>query len=261
MRKFTMKNTWFNHSACLIAGCSALALSVGANAQSASSDFVLEEIVVTAQKREQSLQDVPISISALSGDKINTFAAGGEDIRLLSSRVPGLNAESSNGRVAPRFYIRGLGNTDFDLAASQPVSVVVDEVVQENVILKSFPLFDVERVEVLRGPQGTLFGRNTPAGIISSTHASQPRKLKATCLQATARTAQARLNSHRVAASATNCLPAYPCFTAAVMTISTMLTLAKTMPLAALKNSPAVHRSCLSQLTPSALWGISISVA
>ncbi|MFC4347044.1 TonB-dependent receptor [Kordiimonas lipolytica] len=161
-----MKKTWFNHSACLIAGCSALALSVGANAQSASDGFALEEIVVTAQKREQSLQDVPISISALSGDKINTFAAGGEDIRLLSSRVPGLNAESSNGRVAPRFYIRGLGNTDFDLAASQPVSVVVDEVVQENVILKSFPLFDVERVEVLRGPQGTLFGRNTPAGII-----------------------------------------------------------------------------------------------
>jgi iron complex outermembrane receptor protein len=128
--------------------------------------LVLEEVIVTAQKREQTLQDVPISITALSGEKINTFAAGGEDIRLLSSRIPGLNAESSNGRVAPRFYIRGLGNTDFDLAASQPVSVVVDEIVQENVILKSFPLFDIDRVEVLRGPQGTLFGRNTPAGII-----------------------------------------------------------------------------------------------
>ncbi|NVJ68900.1 MAG: TonB-dependent receptor [Alphaproteobacteria bacterium] len=161
-----MKNTWFNNSARLVAGCSALALSIGASAQDSGNDFMLEEIVVTAQKREQTLQDVPISISAISGDKINTFAAGGEDIRLLSSRVPGLNAESSNGRVAPRFYIRGLGNTDFDLAASQPVSVIVDEVVQENVILKSFPLFDIERVEVLRGPQGTLFGRNTPAGII-----------------------------------------------------------------------------------------------
>ena len=91
---------------------------------------------------------------------------GGEDIRALATRVPSLYAESSNGRLAPRFYIRGLGNTDFDLAASQPVSVIVDEVVLENVILKSSPLFDIERVEVLRGPQGTLFGRNTPAGIV-----------------------------------------------------------------------------------------------
>lgn len=142
------------------------AIVIPATGSAQDEQLVLEEVLVTAQKREQSLQDVPISITALSGEKINTFAAGGEDIRLLSSRIPNLNAESSNGRVAPRFYIRGLGNTDFDLAASQPVSVVVDEVVQENVILKSFPLFDIERVEVLRGPQGTLFGRNTPAGIV-----------------------------------------------------------------------------------------------
>ncbi|WP_020401226.1 TonB-dependent receptor [Kordiimonas gwangyangensis] len=161
-----MKKTWFTNSARLVAGCSMIALTAGAHAQSSDNDFVLEEIVVTAQKREQSLQDVPISVSALGGEKLKDFAAGGEDIRLLSSRIPGLNAESSNGRVAPRFYIRGLGNTDFDLAASQPVSIVVDDVVLENVILKSFPLFDIDRVEVLRGPQGTLFGRNTPAGIV-----------------------------------------------------------------------------------------------
>jgi iron complex outermembrane receptor protein len=85
---------------------------------------------------------------------------------VLAARVPSLYVESSNGRLAPRFYIRGLGNSDFDLAASQPVSVIVDEVVLENVILKSFPMFDMEHVEVLRGPQGTLFGRNTPAGIV-----------------------------------------------------------------------------------------------
>ena len=132
----------------------------------AQSNAILEEIVVTAQRREERLEDVPISISTMSGERLASIFEGGDDVRALAGRVPGLNAESSNGRVAPRFYIRGLGNTDFDLNASQPVSIVMDEVVMENVILKSFPLFDIERVEVLRGPQGTLFGRNTPAGII-----------------------------------------------------------------------------------------------
>ena len=127
---------------------------------------VLEQITVTAQKRTQSIQEVPISIATLSGEKFESIFSGGDDILALAVRVPGLYAESSNGRVAPRFYIRGLGNTDFDLAASQPVSIIMDEVVMENVVLKSFPLFDVQQVEVLRGPQGTLFGRNTTAGII-----------------------------------------------------------------------------------------------
>ena len=126
----------------------------------------LEEVVVTAQKREQGILDVPLSIATLSGERFTSMFEGGADIRALSARVPGLYAESSNGRVAPRFYIRGLGNIDFDLAASQPVSIVMDEVVKENVVLKSFPLFDIERVEVLRGPQGSLFGRNTTAGIV-----------------------------------------------------------------------------------------------
>lgn len=129
-------------------------------------DSVLEKITVTAQKRVQSIQDVPISIATLNGEKFESIFSGGEDILALAVRVPGLYAESSNGRVAPRFYIRGLGNTDFDLAASQPVSIIMDEVVKENVVLKSFPLFDIEQVEVIRGPQGTLFGRNTTAGII-----------------------------------------------------------------------------------------------
>lgn len=126
----------------------------------------LEEVIVTAQKREQSLLDVPLSVATLSGERFSAIFEGGADIRGLSARVPGLYVESSNGRVAPRFYIRGLGNIDFDLAASQPVSIIMDEVVKENVVLKSFPLFDVEQVEVLRGPQGSLFGRNTTAGIV-----------------------------------------------------------------------------------------------
>jgi iron complex outermembrane receptor protein len=126
----------------------------------------LETITVTAQKRSQSIQEVPISIATLSGEKLDAIFSSGDDITALAIKVPGLYAESSNGRVAPRFYIRGLGNTDFDLAASQPVSIIMDDVVMENVILKSFPLFDVQQVEVIRGPQGTLFGRNTTAGIV-----------------------------------------------------------------------------------------------
>jgi iron complex outermembrane receptor protein len=126
----------------------------------------VDEIFVVAQRRAENLQDVPIAASAVDSDRVQDLISGGGDVLALSSRAPGLNVESSNGRVAPRFYIRGLGNTDFDLAASQPVSVIIDDVVQENVALKSFPIFDVEQVEVLRGPQGTLFGRNTPAGIV-----------------------------------------------------------------------------------------------
>jgi iron complex outermembrane receptor protein len=148
--------------------CAAAVTALGGFATPAAAQMegILEEIVVTAQRREERLEDVPISVSTMQGDRLASILEGGEDIRALAGRIPGLNAESSNGRVAPRFYLRGLGNTDFDLAASQPVSIIMDEVVMENVILKSFPLFDVERVEVLRGPQGTLFGRNTPAGII-----------------------------------------------------------------------------------------------
>ncbi|HYE51933.1 MAG TPA: TonB-dependent receptor [Azospirillaceae bacterium] len=140
-----------------------LALASPAAAQLAE----LEEIIVTAQKRQENLQEVPISVATIGGEKLENLTAGGADIRFLSARVPSVVVESSFGRTFPRFYIRGLGNTDFDLQASQPVSFILDEVVLESPILKGFPLFDVARVEVLRGPQGTLFGRNTPAGIIS----------------------------------------------------------------------------------------------
>jgi iron complex outermembrane receptor protein len=126
----------------------------------------IEEIVVTAQRREQNLQQVPLSVAALSGDAFRDFQAGGEDILALSGRVPGLYAETTTGRIFPRFYIRGLGNVDFYLGASQPVSIIQDDVVMEHVVLKSNPVFDVDRIEVLRGPQGSLFGRNTTAGII-----------------------------------------------------------------------------------------------
>ena len=126
----------------------------------------LQSVTVTAQRRTENIKEVPVSVTALKGERLDTILSGGEDIRVLASKVPSLNVESSNGRTFPRFYIRGYGNTDFNTFASQPVSLVYDDVVQENPILKGYPIFDVASVEVLRGPQGILFGRNTPAGVV-----------------------------------------------------------------------------------------------
>ena len=154
-----------HHGAALTALVLAASIAAPAFAQETGS-VTLDDVIVTAQKRSENIQEVPVSVATMGGEKLDALFAGGEDVLALSSRVPGLFVESSNGRAAPRFYIRGLGNTDFDLAASQPVSVIMDDVVMENVVLKSTPIFDVEQVEVLRGPQGTLFGRNTTAGIV-----------------------------------------------------------------------------------------------
>jgi iron complex outermembrane receptor protein len=126
----------------------------------------LETVIVTAQRRAENIKDVPMAIATLKGEKLDILTSGGQDIRFLSGRSPSVSVESDYGRTFPRFYIRGLGNTDFDLNASQPVGLVMDDIVQENPMLKGFPVFDVDQVEILRGPQGTLFGRNSPAGVI-----------------------------------------------------------------------------------------------
>ena len=135
-------------------------------ASAAPAPGVLQTVTVTAERRLENIRDVPSSVSTLSGEKLDVLTSSGQDVRLLSGRVPSLNIESSFGRAFPRFYIRGYGNTDFRVNASQPVSLIYDDVVQENPLLKGFPIFDVARVEVLNGPQGTLFGRNTPAGVV-----------------------------------------------------------------------------------------------
>ena len=126
----------------------------------------IELIVVTAERHAENEQNVPLSVTTESGDQLNAIFESGADIKAIANHIPDVYAESSNGRVAPRFYIRGLGNTDFDLAASQPVSIIMDNVVMENTVLKSAPVYDQADVEVSRGPQGTLFGRNTTAGVI-----------------------------------------------------------------------------------------------
>ena len=167
-----MKNFRYLGSVASAAIVSAILAAAPAQAQDAGTADAADEtagvgvIIVTAQRREENIQDVPLSVTAVSQDQLTALGGGGQDIRALSGKVPSLLIESSFGRTFPRFYIRGLGNTDFDFNASQPVSLVYDDVVLENPILKGFPIFDMQQVEVLRGPQGTLFGRNTPAGIV-----------------------------------------------------------------------------------------------
>ncbi len=145
----------------------AMAQQVAPPAAAASASAgTLQTVTVTAERRVENIKDVPSSVSTLSGEKLDVLTSSGQDIRLLSGRVPSLNIESSFGRAFPRVYIRGYGNPDFRANASQPVSLVYDDVVQESPLLKGFPIFDLARVEVLAGPQGSLFGRNTPGGVL-----------------------------------------------------------------------------------------------
>ncbi len=171
-----MKRTQF--AALLLGSTTALMLPGIAEAQVADTAQVADvtaeqpvtdsgDIVVTAQRRAENVLTVPVAVSVLRPESLRDFQAAGADTLLsLSGRVPSLYVESTTGRIFPRFYIRGLGNIDFYLGASQPVSIIQDDVVEEHVVLKSNPAFDIAQVEVLKGPQGSLFGRNTTAGIV-----------------------------------------------------------------------------------------------
>lgn len=126
----------------------------------------LEEVVVTAQKREQSLQDVGITISAMSGDTIEKL--GVYDSNDLANSIPNLNIESPAGEGGVSVvFIRGVGLNDFATNNSGPVGFYIDEVYAGSSNSHSAALFDIDRIEVLKGPQGTLYGRNTTGGAIS----------------------------------------------------------------------------------------------
>jgi len=152
------------------AGQSALALSIrGVVAASllspafAFSANVLEEVVVTAQKREQSMQDVGISVSAFSGDQMK--ALGVTDTTEITQQIPGfqLNTFSPNTTI---FNLRGVSQNNFTDNLEAPIAVYIDDGYVASMNAISGQLFDVERVEVLRGPQGTLFGRNATGGLV-----------------------------------------------------------------------------------------------
>jgi iron complex outermembrane receptor protein len=135
-----------------------------ATALDSPSDHALEEIVVTAQRRSQSVQDVPLSISALSSAALESSRV--DDLDQISSLTPGLNFQTSN-RTIPLIYLRGVGTRSFGAGTESSVGVFIDDVYISRVSGAITDLTDVERVEVLKGPQGTLYGRNTVGGAIN----------------------------------------------------------------------------------------------
>lgn len=135
--------------------------AVGTDDESAEkSDNV---IVVTAQKREQDVQDVPISMAVVSGESLTDL--GISDFKELDRYVPNLYVQETPGNNA--YYIRGIGSTPGNLAFEQTVGLFVDGIYGGHARQFQAPFLDVERVEILRGPQGALVGKNTSAGAIS----------------------------------------------------------------------------------------------
>jgi iron complex outermembrane receptor protein len=133
-------------------------------AQDASAG-ALEVIVVTAQKRTESIQDVPVSITALSGTRLTDARI--DDASALAGYVPNLQVSAPLGGSTPVFSLRGVSMSDYSLNQASPVASYVDEVYKGNIALFGVQMFDLDRVEVLRGPQGTLYGKNTTGGAIN----------------------------------------------------------------------------------------------
>lgn len=141
-----------------------LASALGMIMASSGVSAQLEEIVVTAQKREQSLQDVPLAVSAFSGDALeNQQIFSADDLAQLSPTISVLGAANSNNRV---LRVRGIGTQSFGAGVEPSVSMVIDGVVLARQSQGFQDLLDLERIEILRGPQGTLFGKNASAGVI-----------------------------------------------------------------------------------------------
>ncbi len=158
-------------------GVSALALAAPpALAQTAPAAETGDEIVVTAQKRTERLQDVPISISVQSGDQLEQSGIG--QFIALQSRVPNLSITDTPANAS--LFIRGIGTSGNNFSFEQSVSLFVDQVYGGRNRQFMQPFFDVERIEVLRGPQGALFGRNTSAGAISVTTRRPTREFEGT---------------------------------------------------------------------------------
>ena len=150
----------------------------------------IEEIMVTAQRREESSQDVPISITALGSDDIRSIRI--ERTVDLGDQVPNVLVEEQFGLTGPRVTMRGIVNADFNAVSNTPVTVYSDGVVLNSIQDHGFAMFDTERVELLRGPQGTFFGRNSTTGAIQFVSAQPTMDLQGYARATVARFGQRR---------------------------------------------------------------------
>jgi len=123
------------------------------------------EIIVTATKRAESVQDIPIAVSAIGGDALSKSRVTQADE--LVTRTPNLQLTSTVGDNTPIFALRGVSMSDYSLNQASPVATYYDEVYKGNFAFLGVAMFDLERVEVLRGPQGTLYGKNTTGGAVN----------------------------------------------------------------------------------------------
>jgi len=139
----------------------ALAVSLQAQAQDADGG----DVIVTAQKREQSVQSISVAVSVVSGQEL--IEQGVSTINGLEHLTPSLDVENQFGTGQPSFSLRGVGFKDYATLNAPTVGVYVDDVAYTFPVMTQGVLYDVERVEVLRGPQGTLYGRNTTGGAIN----------------------------------------------------------------------------------------------
>ena len=129
------------------------------------SGLMLEEVIVTAQKRMESSQNVPLSITSIAGDNIRLFEW--DNAIDIVKQSAALSAETWSGKSLPRFKIRGLGTSDYNIGQLSAVGFYVNEVVINSPISHGIEIYDLERVEILRGPQGTLWGKNNTGGAIN----------------------------------------------------------------------------------------------
>jgi len=183
-------------AACLASPVAAIAQDDGqddAGVEEVQNEGGISTIFVTAQRREQSLQEVPVSVTALGSEQIREV--GFTNSLAIGDHVPNLEIKTFGG--VPNIFIRGVGNNDFNSSSVSPIAVYRDDVVVASTGSQIFALFDMERIEVLRGPQGTLFGKNTTGGAIQFVST-----LPGDYLEGYARIGYGRFNLHEAEAAA-----------------------------------------------------------